>query len=76
MSNNVSVINADANAVVATIKTDARPRGLAIGDGKIYVFSAALNSITVISQSTREVIDRVSVGQSPERGLKALTAGL
>lgn len=76
MSNNVSVINADANAVVATIKTDARPSGLATGDGKIYVFSAALNSITVISQSTREVLDRVSVGQSPERGLKAFNGRL
>jgi len=71
LSNTLSIINASEDIVVATIRVDDNPVGLALGDGNVYVFNQGSNSISVVSPSDREINDTLILSDPPSRGIKA-----
>ncbi len=71
-SDNVSVINRQSNAVVATIKVGKNPRGIVASQSKerprIYVANSGSNSISVIDPTTHKVEIEIPIrfGREPE----------
>ncbi len=65
--NNVSVVNAANNTVVASIPVDASPEGLAVtpNGGLLYVACVGANKVDVISTSSNSIIASIPVGASP-----------
>jgi YVTN family beta-propeller protein len=66
-ANNVSVINASSNTVVATISVGAFPIGVtATPDGsKVYISNAGSNNVSVINTTSNSVMNTIPVGQNP-----------
>jgi len=66
-SNNVSVIDAGKNAVVATIGVHGRPYFIDVSeDGKrAYVANSASANVSVIDLEKRAVLGNVRVGSAP-----------
>lgn len=71
-SDNVSVINRQSGAVVATVKVGKNPRGIAASQSKerprIYVANSESNSVSVIDPTTHKVEIEIPVrfGKEPE----------
>jgi len=65
--NTVSVIDADAGAVVATVPVSAGPHGMAITqDGRaVYVSGDGSSSVDVIDTATDKVVKTINVGKAP-----------
>jgi YVTN family beta-propeller protein len=65
--NNVSVVNAANNTVVASIPVDASPEGLAVtpNGGLVYVACVGANKVDVISTASNSIIASIPVGASP-----------
>jgi YVTN family beta-propeller protein len=65
--NLVAVINADKNAVDATIKVGGRPWGIALGpDGHtLYTANGNSNDVSVVDVQARKEIGRVKAGDGP-----------
>jgi YVTN family beta-propeller protein len=66
-SNDVSVIDATTNGVVATIPVAQQPNGIAVTpDGqRVYVSSFLTDSVAVIDAATRAVVGSIPVGVEP-----------
>jgi YVTN family beta-propeller protein len=66
-SNNVTVINAATNTVVATIAVGTHPNNISINpDGtKVYVTNQGSNSVSVITTATNTVTASIAVGSAP-----------
>jgi YVTN family beta-propeller protein len=64
-SDTVSVIDADTNAVIATIPVGDRPTGVLAVGSRVYVTNQASNTVSVIDVATNSVIDTVAVGVRP-----------
>ncbi len=71
LSNTLSIISTIDDLVVATIRVDGSPVGLALGDDKVYVFNQGSNSISVVSPSDRVIVDTLILSDPPSRGIKA-----
>ncbi|GAB4388387.1 MAG: hypothetical protein Kow0025_07370 [Thermodesulfovibrionales bacterium] len=71
-SGNVSVINRQLGEVVATVKAERRPRGIAVGllldHPRVYVANSGSNSISVIDPATNRAEASIPVrfGNAPE----------
>jgi YVTN family beta-propeller protein len=65
--NTVSVIDADAGTVVATVPVSAGPHGMAITqDGRtVYVSGDGSSSVDVIDTVTDKVVNEITVGKAP-----------
>jgi YVTN family beta-propeller protein len=65
--NTVSVIDADAGALVATMPVSAGPHGMAITqDGRtVYVSGDASSAVDVIDTATDKVVNKINVGKAP-----------
>jgi YVTN family beta-propeller protein len=65
--NTVSVIDADAGTVVATVPVSAGPHGMAITqDGRtVYVSGDGSSSVDVIDTATDKVMKTINVGKAP-----------
>jgi YVTN family beta-propeller protein len=72
-SNSVSVIDAEKNAVVATIPVHQRPYFISVSaDGtRAYVANSGSNNVSMIDLKSRREIATVGVGESP--GVAAVT---
>lgn len=64
-SNNVSVINTAANAVVATVNVGTGPRGITPLGSNVYVENFDAGTISVINTATDTVSGTITVGHSP-----------
>jgi YVTN family beta-propeller protein len=66
-NDNVSVIDATSNAVIANVSVGLGPKGIAVTpDGtKIYVLNSGNNTVSVIDAATNTVTDTVPVGNFP-----------
>ena len=66
-SNNVTVINGDTNAVLATIAIGKRPRGLKVSpDGsKLYVASGRSHAISVVDIASKKMVTEIPTGKLP-----------
>lgn len=66
----VTVFDAEAGAVMATIPVGSRPRNIASNfrDGEVYVSNFNSNTMSVIATATNEVVATVSVGSQPFMG--------
>ena len=66
-SNDVSVIDAAANTVVATIPVGREPNGVAVTpDGeRVYVSNFEADTVSVIDAATRAVVGTIGVGAGP-----------
>ena len=67
LSNTVTVINTNTNAVTGTITVGSNPFGVsASSDGtKVYVTNYGANSVSVINTSTNTVVNTIGVGSQP-----------
>ena len=67
-SNNVTVIEAATQKVLATIPVGERPRGIAVsGDGqRVFVANSNTNNVSVIDTKSLKVIDTLPAGIDPE----------
>jgi len=67
-SDNVTVIDAAGQKVIATIPVGQRPRGIAVSrdGGKIFVANSNSNNLSVIDSRKLKVIDRLPAGNDPE----------
>ena len=67
-SNNVTVIDAASQKVLATIPVGERPRGIAVGrDGRrVFVANSNSNNVSVIDAKSLQVIDTLPAGIDPE----------
>ena len=65
--NTMSVIDADAGAVVATVPVSTGPHGMAITqDGRtVYVSGDGSSSVDVIDTATDKVVKTINVGKAP-----------
>jgi YVTN family beta-propeller protein len=65
--NTVSVIDADAGAVVATMPVSAGPHGMAITQNgrTVYVSGDGSSSVDVIDTATDKVVKTINVGKAP-----------
>ena len=75
-SNNLSIINAIDDTLVANITVDNRPTGVFVGKDKIYVFNEGSNRISIISPSLRKVVATISVEGPPKRGMQGFSKRL
>jgi YVTN family beta-propeller protein len=66
-SNDVSIIDAAKNKVIATVPVGSSPQGVAVSpDGKkVYVTNLASNTISVIGTTSNTVISTLKIGRSP-----------
>jgi YVTN family beta-propeller protein len=66
-SNNVSVIDASTNKVIATVNVGINPYGIAVTpDGKkVYVVNSHSNNVSVIDTALNEVTATLNVGNGP-----------
>jgi len=66
-SNNVSVIDASTNKVIATVNVGINPYGIAVTpDGKkVYVANSHSNNVSVIDTDLNEVTSTLNVGNGP-----------
>ena len=66
-SNNVSVIDASTNKVIATVNVGINPYGITVTpDGKkVYVMNSHSNNFSVIDTTLNEVTDTLNVGNGP-----------
>jgi YVTN family beta-propeller protein len=69
--NTVSVVNTDANSLVATVRVGWRPVDAAVtSDGSgVYVANAGSGSVSVISTATNTVVATIPVGGTSQRTL-------
>jgi len=67
LDSNISVINAAADTVLATIKVGVWPFGVSVTpDGsKVYVVNEGSNTISVINTVTNTVSATITVGNQP-----------
>src|SRR5665811_2105497 len=74
-TNNVSVIDAATNTVVATVPVGSAPNGIAVTpDGKhAYVANFDSNTVSVIATSTNTVVATIPVGWGAAPGWVAIT---
>jgi YVTN family beta-propeller protein len=64
-SDTVSVIDADTNAVMATIPVGDRPTGVLAVGSRVYVTNELSNTVSVINVATNSVVATVAVGIRP-----------
>jgi PQQ-dependent catabolism-associated beta-propeller protein len=67
-SNNVTVIQAQNQKVLATIPVGERPRGIAVSrDGRrVFVANSNSNNVSVIDAKSLQVVDTLPAGLDPE----------
>src|SRR5512145_181030 len=67
-SNDVTIIDAATDAVVATVKVGDRPRGIAAApDGRqVYVAISEEDIIAVLDTASRQVTGKLKAGSDPE----------
>jgi len=67
-SNSVSVIDINADRVIATIPVGENPIDIIASNesGKVYVTNSGSNSISIIDSKTNEVIESIPVGSTPQ----------
>jgi peptide/nickel transport system substrate-binding protein len=61
----VGVIDATRGAIVSSIKVDARPGGIAIGEGAAWVTNTGSDSVSRIDLAVRNETKEVDVGRAP-----------
>ena len=66
-SDNVSVINATSNMVIATIAVGAHPVGVSVtpDGGRVYITNQNAKSVSVINTTTNAVLSTITVGTNP-----------
>jgi YVTN family beta-propeller protein len=64
-SDTVSVIDADTNAVIATIPVGDRPRGVVFLGTRVYVSNELSGTVSVIDIASNTVVATVPVGSRP-----------
>jgi YVTN family beta-propeller protein len=64
-SDTVSVIDADTNAVMATIAVGDRPTGVLAVGSRVYVTNESSGTVSVINVATNAVVATVAVGVRP-----------
>ncbi len=67
-TNNCSIIDLNSFSVNGTIPTGTNPEGLVVANSKLYIANSGFgagNTISVISTSTDQLIDSISVGDNP-----------
>ncbi len=66
-SNNVSIIDTSANAVIAIVPVGDSPGGVAVNTAgtRVYVANSVSNNVSVIDTSTNAVVATVPVGMDP-----------
>jgi YVTN family beta-propeller protein len=75
-SNDVSIIDTSANAVIATVPVGDSPGGVAVNTAgtRVYVANSVSNNVSVLDTSTNAVIATVPVGMDPS-GIAVNPAG-
>ena len=73
--NFVALVDAQSNSVVDSVQVGARPLGVAIGEGSVWVANLDDGTISRIDPKTREVVHTVTIDVEPT-GLAAGAGGI
>ena len=63
--NSIGVIDIDRAEVVGAVRVGARPGGIAVGGGFVWVTNSGSDTISQIDLATRAVVNTIDVGRQP-----------
>ncbi len=74
LSNDVTIIDLEAKAAIATVKVGSRPYGVTVVGERLFVTNQGARTVSVVDLATREAIKVIRVCEYPE-GIAASPSG-